>query len=347
MTPSSSNWLMYLRTVGFETSARSALRRGRVDLVILPGDPVTYWFDRTRGIVPNHVVHADVERVADACRRTEPLAGRVMVVRKAERIDIECVVRGYLAGGGWRQYQRTGRVNGIALPAGLRQNEELPEPIFTPAAKNEVGHDEDITFAEMEARVGGGLAARLREASLELYVFARAHCAERGVILGERELRPRSRDRQPGQGTRANLSRRNRLGPAQPPAEAAPGRGGRDHPALPRDPGAAHRTQPRGVDAMIKAHVHVTVKEGVLDPQGKAVAGALGKLGFEDVATVRVGRYLVLELATDDRVRASEQVKKMCEALLANPVVEDYAFELEAIGKAGGEPSKTPLGTAR
>ena len=87
---------------------------------------------------------------------------------------------------------------------------------------------------------------------------------------------------------------------------------------------------------MIKAHVHVTVKEGVLDPQGKAVAGALGKLGFDEVASVRIGKYLVLELDTDDRAYATEQVKKMCEALLANPVVEDYAFELEAV--ADGAP---------
>lgn len=144
-----------------------------------------FWFERTRELVPNHMVHADVGRVAHACTDVEPLRGRVMVARRAERIDVECVVRGYLAGGGWRQYEATGRVNGIELPAGIRKNQELPTPIFTPAAKNDVGHDEDISFDEMAARVGIDLAQRLRDLSLALYRHARGFCAERGVILAD------------------------------------------------------------------------------------------------------------------------------------------------------------------
>src|SRR5690606_10614578 len=93
-----------------------------------------FWFERTRHIQPNHFIHADVTWLGDTVDQAK-LAGRVTVARKARRIDVECVVRGYITGGGWRQYRETGRVNGIELPKGLRKNDRLPEPIFTPAAK--------------------------------------------------------------------------------------------------------------------------------------------------------------------------------------------------------------------
>lgn len=144
-----------------------------------------YWFERTAHIAPNHLIHTDVEATPEALRDSDPLRGRVMVVEKARRIDVECVVRGYLAGGGWRQYEAGGRVNRIALPKGLQKNQRLPSPIFTPAAKNDVGHDEDIDFGEMEKRVGAELAQRLRRLSLRLYDFARQACADRGVILAD------------------------------------------------------------------------------------------------------------------------------------------------------------------
>ena len=113
------------------------------------------------------------------------LRNRIMVTRKAERIDIECVVRGYITGGGWRQYEKTQAINGIELPEGLRKNERFPEPIFTPAAKNDVGHDEDIPFERMCELVGDELAAELRDRSLELYRFAHEYCKERGIILAD------------------------------------------------------------------------------------------------------------------------------------------------------------------
>ncbi|CAM3667085.1 phosphoribosylaminoimidazolesuccinocarboxamide synthase [Cohnella lubricantis] len=148
----------------------------------------SFWFEQTAGLLPNHVVHTDVNRlgadvVADADK--PKLAGRIMVARKAKRIDIECVVRGCITGGGWRQYQSNGEVNGIKLPAGLHKNSKLPEPIFTPAGKNDVGHDEDIPFGEMARRVGQQLAEELRDRSLKLYEFGRQYCETKGIILAD------------------------------------------------------------------------------------------------------------------------------------------------------------------
>ncbi|WP_424766992.1 phosphoribosylaminoimidazolesuccinocarboxamide synthase [Paenibacillus sp. sgz302251] len=144
-----------------------------------------YWFEQTASIQVNHVVHTDVERLGDIITEPELLKNRIMVTRKAERIDIECVVRGYITGGGWRQYQQTSAINGIALPAGLRKNERFAAPIFTPAAKNDVGHDEDIPFERMAEMVGAELAEELRDCSIKLYEFAHGYCAEHGIILAD------------------------------------------------------------------------------------------------------------------------------------------------------------------
>jgi phosphoribosylaminoimidazole-succinocarboxamide synthase len=144
-----------------------------------------FWFDRTADLQPNHLLHSDVSRLGDVVSEPDELAGRIMVTRKAKRIDIECVVRGYITGGGWRQYEAGGEVNGIALPPGLRKNGQLDQPIFTPAGKNDVGHDEDISFEEMERRVGRELAIGLRERSLRLYEFGRDYCAAKGIILAD------------------------------------------------------------------------------------------------------------------------------------------------------------------
>lgn len=145
----------------------------------------TFWFGLTEQLIDNHVVHTDVERLGSIIKDKELLGGRIMVARKAERIDMECVVRGYITGGGWRQYQTTGEVNGIKLPEGMRKNEAFPEPIFTPAAKNDVGHDEDISMDRMKELIGEELALELQQQSLMLYRFARDYCAERGIILAD------------------------------------------------------------------------------------------------------------------------------------------------------------------
>jgi phosphoribosylaminoimidazole-succinocarboxamide synthase len=144
-----------------------------------------YWFEQTAYIQVNHVVHTDVEKLGDLVTEPELLRNRIMVTRKAERIDIECVVRGYITGGGWRQYQQTSAINGIELPAGLRKNERFPAPIFTPAAKNDVGHDEDIPFEKMAEMVGAELAEELRDRSIKLYEFAHEYCAKHGIILAD------------------------------------------------------------------------------------------------------------------------------------------------------------------
>lgn len=144
-----------------------------------------FWFEQTKGWMENHVVHTDVELLGEVVKDKEQLKDRIMVTRKAERIDIECVVRGYITGGGWRQYEASGTVNGIQLPQGLRKNSKLEQPIFTPAAKNDVGHDEDISMAQMEEMVGKELAQELEAKSLELYAYARDYCEKRGIILAD------------------------------------------------------------------------------------------------------------------------------------------------------------------
>lgn len=146
-----------------------------------------FWFEQTKDLLENHVVHTDVNKLGDVIdeQNKELLKDRIMVTLKAERIDIECVVRGYITGGGWRQYEQTGEVNGIPLPEGLRKNERFPKPLFTPAAKNDVGHDEDISLHQMKEMIGDELTAQLEEKSLALYEFARAFCEKREIILAD------------------------------------------------------------------------------------------------------------------------------------------------------------------
>ena len=145
-----------------------------------------FWFELLKDIVPHHVVTANVDEYGPELQRyREQLEGRSMIVRKTEVLPVECVVRGYLAGSGWKDYQATGAVCGIPLPAGLKQSERLDPPIFTPATKAETGHDENIPFETMEATVGAERAAQARRISLEIYSQARAHAEARGIILAD------------------------------------------------------------------------------------------------------------------------------------------------------------------
>jgi phosphoribosylaminoimidazole-succinocarboxamide synthase len=138
-----------------------------------------FWFSRTGHIVPNHFVSA-TDGVPDEVR------GRAIVARKLRMLPVECVVRGYITGSGWKDYQETGKVSGIELPAGLQESEKLPTPIFTPSTKAEIGHDETISFEEAAEEVGDrDLMAQLRDLSIALYSFAAEHAAERGVILAD------------------------------------------------------------------------------------------------------------------------------------------------------------------
>jgi phosphoribosylaminoimidazole-succinocarboxamide synthase len=138
-----------------------------------------FWFAKTGHIVANHYVSA-TEGVPDEVR------GRAMVVRKLEMLPVECVVRGYITGSGWKDYQATGSVSGIELPPGLRESDRLPTPIFTPSTKAETGHDEAIDFEQSAELVGDrDLMGRVRDVSIALYSFAAEHARERGVILAD------------------------------------------------------------------------------------------------------------------------------------------------------------------
>jgi phosphoribosylaminoimidazole-succinocarboxamide synthase len=144
-----------------------------------------FWFDKLGDLVPNHLTGIAPESVV-ASDEVAQVAGRGVVVKRLQPILVEAVVRGYLAGSGWKDYQASGAVCGVALPPGLQNAQKLPEPIFTPAAKAEMGHhDENITFAEMEARIGAELAAKIRTISIALYVRAAEYAATRGIIIAD------------------------------------------------------------------------------------------------------------------------------------------------------------------
>lgn len=143
-----------------------------------------FWFERLKAVIPNHVLSAtDFPPPFDSFR--EQLAGRSMLVRKTQPLPIECVVRGYLSGSGWREYKATGSVCGIPLPAGLRESDKLPQAIFTPATKATSGHDENISFERAAELIGATLAERVRAVSLEIYNRAAAYAAPRGVLLAD------------------------------------------------------------------------------------------------------------------------------------------------------------------
>ncbi|OMW08649.1 phosphoribosylaminoimidazolesuccinocarboxamide synthase [Burkholderia pseudomallei] len=144
-----------------------------------------FWFDRLAHIVPNHLTGVAPETVV-AADEVEQVKGRAVVVKRLEPILVEAVVRGYLAGSGWKDYQATGKVGGVELPAGLSNAQKLPEPIFTPAAKAEMGHhDENISFEETERRIGTELAATIRDISIRLYKEAADYAATRGIIIAD------------------------------------------------------------------------------------------------------------------------------------------------------------------
>jgi len=145
-----------------------------------------FWFEFLRSIVANHLITADFAKYPETLKPYEDqVRGRSMIVERAEMFPVECVVRGYLSGSGWKDYKATGAVCGIKLPAGLRESDQLPEPIFTPAVKATSGHDENIPFEEMVARVGVPNSEKLRDLSLRLYAKASEHARSRGIILAD------------------------------------------------------------------------------------------------------------------------------------------------------------------
>jgi phosphoribosylaminoimidazole-succinocarboxamide synthase len=145
-----------------------------------------FWFSQTHHFQENHLVSGMVPDLPPALRdHRDELTGRFMIVRKAKRIDFECVVRGYLAGSAWKEYEESHTLAGEQMPPGLRQSEKLAYPTFSPATKAETGHDENITFAQMSKELGPDLAGRLRDASLELYKYGSDLAERRGIILAD------------------------------------------------------------------------------------------------------------------------------------------------------------------
>ncbi|HKV27504.1 MAG TPA: phosphoribosylaminoimidazolesuccinocarboxamide synthase [Candidatus Acidoferrales bacterium] len=146
-----------------------------------------FWFDKLADVVPHHVISA-ANFSGELAPYQNSLNGRAMIVRRTNPIPIECVARGYISGSGWKDYRATGKVCGIPLPAGLKESDRLPEPIFTPATKATSGHDENISFDEAAAQIGRPLAARLRDITLEVYRRASEYAAARGITIADTKL---------------------------------------------------------------------------------------------------------------------------------------------------------------
>src|SRR5579864_4534748 len=145
-----------------------------------------FLFDFLTDIVPNHLVTADVDKYPAAVRKyADQLRGRSMLVRRAEMFPVECVVRGYISGSAWKEYKATGKVSGITLPAGLKESDAFPEPIFTPSTKATSGHDENISFDQMCELVGVETASHLRDLTLRVYKKASAYGRQRGIIIAD------------------------------------------------------------------------------------------------------------------------------------------------------------------
>jgi phosphoribosylaminoimidazole-succinocarboxamide synthase len=234
-----------------------------------------FWFSLLGDVVPNHVLTADVSRYPPELRDCAPqLEGRSMIVRKTRPLPVECVVRGYITGSGWKDYEASGAVFGIPLPVGLRESDRITPAIFTPSTKAEVGHDENIAFAEVERLVGKDRAGELRRVSLAIYERARSHAEERGIILADTKfefglqdgglvwideaLTPDSSrfwpkdSYEPGRGSRASTS--NTSGTTRGPVLGQAARG----PPFRLRSGADAREIPRGVLAHHREDVGVT-----------------------------------------------------------------------------------------
>lgn len=146
-----------------------------------------FWFEMMEGLIPNHLITSDVDQFPEACHPyVNIIKDRSMLVRKAEPLSVECIVRGYLSGSGWKSYLESGRLCGMRLPEGLEESDRLPEPLFTPSTKADIGaHDENISFEQVEDMVGRDLAARLRDVSMAIYERAVEFAEPRGIIIAD------------------------------------------------------------------------------------------------------------------------------------------------------------------
>lgn len=146
----------------------------------------SYWFEQTASIIPNHIISTHVQNFPKIIRDvSDDIEKRSMLVKKAEKLPVECIVRGYITGSGWNDYKKTGKVCELTLPAGLVESEKLPQPLFTPSTKAEEGHDENISFEEMKQKIDPLLAEKIREISLQLYTFAHDVLLSKNIILAD------------------------------------------------------------------------------------------------------------------------------------------------------------------
>jgi len=310
-----------------------------------------WWFGQTAGMMPNHLL-PDVEEAIPEAVRSDWLP-RSMHVARAQRIDVECVVRGFISGSGWKEYRDKGTLAGESLQEGLRDSSRLPSPRFTPAIKKDDGHDVNISRQELRTLVGQTLADELESASLRLFDFATARCESVGIYLADTKFefgyvngaltlideiftpdssilgdlgveRGRAR-RLVRQAVRARLRRETRLGQDRSRACTPRRRRARYHGTLRRS-GASHlRDRPQRDRRRMTYAVEVIValKPVVNDPQGLVVRDSLHRLGFDGVRGVRVGKHIEVEVDADTETDAREQVERMCEQLLRNMVIED------------------------
>src|SRR5207302_1564427 len=251
-----------------------------------------WWFSQTHSFQENHLVSGMVPDLPGALKhRREELAGRFMVVRKAKRIDFECVVRGYLAGSAWAEYQESGTVAGEPMAVGLLESQKLAAPIFTPATKAESGHDENVSFATMANEIGRFLADSVRDASLALYTFAAEAAEKKGLILADTKFEFGLID-----GRLVLID------------EALTPDSSRYWDRLRWQPGS---TPPSYDKQYVRAGLH--------------------RLGFEEVEEVRVGKFIEITVTAADEAEGRRQVSEMCRKLLANHVIEDVRFQVEAV----------------
>ncbi|MDO4784614.1 MAG: phosphoribosylaminoimidazolesuccinocarboxamide synthase [Propionibacteriaceae bacterium] len=312
-----------------------------------------WWFDQLAGIVDNHVVSTRVPAA---------VAGRAIVAERLDMVPVECVARGYLTGSGWAEYRDSGTVCGIPLPAGLRDGDQLPEPIFTPAIKAPVGeHDENVSFETIVELHGEELAARLRELTLAIYTRAERIARERGIILADTKfefgLRPDGTLVLADEVLTPDSSRfwdadSWRPGQATPSFDKQYVRDWLAHssgwdkstgappPALP--PEVVETTRRRYLEAferltgrefryakpMATVVVNVMPKPEILDPQGKAVTGALTRLGFKGLS-VRQGKRFEVSVDGDVTDEVLAKISDAAEKLLANTVIETFDVVVE------------------
>ena len=327
-----------------------------------------FWFRKTADLVPNHLISDRVEDLpAEVQDDAASMRGRWLLVRRAERIDIECVVRGYISGSAWAEYRRLGTVAGEPLSANLVESQRLARPIFTPAIKAESGHDENISRARLARMLGPERAQLLERLSLRLYEAGAEHALSRGLILADTKfefgmldgeillideaLTPDSSRYWPAdqyRPGRASAELRQTV-PARLPGRqwleqtaataAASATGHRWHGRAVR--GSASEVDgvsgepANGLDAQPlaewAAEIRVLLKPSVNDPQGLSIRNALRTLGFSGVEDVRAGKLIQVRLMASDRHAAEEAIERMGAQLLANPVIETFSFTLDEL----------------